>query len=72
MKLFRKNQRSVTEQNTLTRMSGAIAQRQRKLADYLDRKTQYWNESAKITALVIFCLLFGGTCLLLIIHAINH
>ncbi|EHQ24665.1 hypothetical protein [Mucilaginibacter paludis] len=49
-----------------------IAEKQRKAADYLSRKTQYWNRNSKIVALVIFCLLFGGACLLLLIKAIIH
>jgi hypothetical protein len=52
-----------------------IDKRQRLVANYLARKTQHRNRSSKIIALALFILLFGGSCLLLLIHAIiqfNH
>lgn len=72
MRFFRKNKSSMINQNALNKLAIAIDQRQKKLSDYLGRRTQYWNRSAKITALAIFCILFGGTCLLLVLHAIIH
>lgn len=72
MRFFRKNKRSLIDQRALSQLGTAIDQRQKQLAGYLGRRTQYWNRSAKITALAIFCLLFGGACLLLLIHAIHH
>jgi hypothetical protein len=50
----------------------SIEQNQRKAAAYLSRKTQYWNRSSKIMALALFCLLFGGCCLLLLLKGIIH
>ena len=47
-----------------------IIQKQTRLANYLNRKTQYWNKTSKITALVLFCLVFGGLSLYLLIKAI--
>lgn len=49
-----------------------LDKRQRAFADFLARKTQYWNRSSKIIALAAFILLFGGCCLLLFIRAIIH
>ncbi|HEY9002026.1 MAG TPA: hypothetical protein VIM89_11785 [Mucilaginibacter sp.] len=49
-----------------------MEKRQRMVANYLFRKTQYWNRGSKIIALALFILLFGGGCLLLLIHAIIH
>lgn len=72
MKLFRKNKRTLIDQNALSKLGIALDLRQKKLANYLGRRTQYWNRSAKITALAIFCLLFGGACLVLILHAVIH
>jgi hypothetical protein len=46
--------------------------RQRQFAGYLGRKTQYWNKASKLTALMLFVLVFGGCCLLLILKAIIH
>ncbi|WPV02154.1 hypothetical protein SNE26_10240 [Mucilaginibacter sp. cycad4] len=72
MKLFRKNKRSLIDQGALSKLGITLDQRQKKLADYLGRRTQYWNRNAKITALAIFSLLFGGAFLLLILHAVLH
>ncbi len=47
-----------------------IEQLQRRAADYLARKTQYWNKGSWIIALAIFCLLFGGCCFWLILKAV--
>jgi hypothetical protein len=51
-------------------VAAAIVRRQTQVANYLNRKTAYWNRSAKITALVLFCLAFGGISLYLLIKAI--
>lgn len=72
MRFFSKNKRSLIDQTALSKLGTAFDQRQKRLADYLSRRTRYWNSSAKIIALAIFCLLFGGACMLLLIHAIIH
>lgn len=73
MNLFkRKTGRTVTENAFGIQVSYNIKQKQKKFARYLGRKTQYWNRSSKIIALALFCLLFGGCCLLLLIKAIIH
>lgn len=73
MKLFKK---SKAGSGVTGRFSAQVQQlaeeKQRKAATYLSRKTQYWNRSSKIMALALFCLLFGGCCLLLLIKAIIH
>ena len=51
------------------RLAMAIVRRQLKIAGWLERKTQYWNRSSKLIALVVFCLLFGGFCLWLLVGA---
>ncbi|WP_259070343.1 hypothetical protein HDF24_14630 [Mucilaginibacter sp. X4EP1] len=48
----------------------AITHRQTQIATYLNRKTQYWNRASKITALIIFCLVFGGASICLLLKAI--
>jgi hypothetical protein len=50
-------------------MGIAIIHRQTQMATYLNRKTQYWNRASKITALVIFCLVFGGISIYLLLKA---
>jgi len=72
MKQFGKHKRGGLDQSIIARACSAIDHHQRKFAGYLDLKTQYWNRSAKITALAIFCLVFGGIFLLLLFRAITH
>jgi len=73
MNLFkRKTNRAITENAFGIGVSRALERKQKRLARYLGRKTQYWNRSSKIIALALFCLLFGGCCLLLLIKAIIH
>jgi hypothetical protein len=52
------------------RVAAAIVRRQTQVADYLNRKTQYWNRSSKLIALAVFCLVFGGISLYLLLKAI--
>jgi hypothetical protein len=54
------------------RIANTVHGQQLQLSAYLNRKTQYWNRSSKLMALFLFCLLFGGSCLLLLIKAIIH
>ncbi|MBB6108677.1 hypothetical protein SAMN05421821_10288 [Mucilaginibacter lappiensis] len=73
MRLFKRRKTgSIADNHALVKASMFIAEKQRKAAEYLGRKTQYWNRNSKIIALVIFCLLFGGAYLLLLINAIIH
>jgi hypothetical protein len=74
MRLF-KRKKGVTayrEIPLLIRIAGVIHKRQLQVSGYLNRKTQYWNRTSKLTALFLFCLLFGGCCLLLLLKAIIH
>ena len=43
--------------------------RQRRLAGYLNRKTQHWNIASKYLFLFLICLLLGALSLSLIIRA---
>jgi hypothetical protein len=52
------------------RIAGSVIRWQNKIAGYLNRKTAYWNTASKLIALSLFCLLFGGTCLYLIIKSL--
>jgi hypothetical protein len=73
MRLFRKRKTGSRFTGRFSNQVQQLAeQKQRKAAAYLSRKTQYWNRSSKITALALFCLLFGGCCLLLLLKAIIH
>lgn len=73
MGLFRKrrHQPLTDRQERLAgKVASAIVRRQMRVAGYLNRKTQYWNNSSKIIALVLFCLVFGGMSLYLLMKAI--
>jgi len=56
----------------MTQLRASLDMQQRKVAGYLGRKTQYWNRSSKLIALALFCLVFGGLSLLLLLKAIIH
>lgn len=73
MRLFkRKNKGGSQSAVWLEQLQANIDKRQRKVAEYLSQKTQYWNRSSWITTLVLFILLFGGCCILLCIKAFIH
>lgn len=73
MRLFRKRRTDTRNENAFAAGIRRFAERkQRKAAEWLGRKTLYWNHSSKIIALTLFCLLFGGLCLLLLLKAIIH
>jgi len=54
------------------RIGLAIVRRQTQVANYLNRKTAYWNRASKIIALVLFSLVFGGISLYLLIKACTN
>jgi hypothetical protein len=75
MRLFRKKQVSASYSKSdvlAARIAGRIIRTQIQIADYLNRKTQYWNRSSKIILLLVFCILFGTLCLYLLIHSFHH
>lgn len=72
MALFRKRKHrplSERQERLAGRVASAIVLRQIRVANYLNRKTQYWNRGSKIIALGLFSLVFGGLSLLLLIRA---
>jgi hypothetical protein len=74
MRSFGKKRDNVAYRDSplLIRITNTIYKRQLQVSGYLNRKTQYWNRASKLTALFVFCLLFGGCCLLLLLKAIIH
>jgi hypothetical protein len=52
------------------RIADKIIRRQTKFANYLNWKTQHWNRASKLTALILFVLLFGGFSIYLILKSI--
>lgn len=70
MKLFKKSKRKSTVRLRAAEQLAAYGERwQRRTADYLGRKTAYWSRASKIIALALFCLVFGGASLYLLIKA---
>lgn len=41
-------------------IASAIIGKQTRLANYLNRKTQYWNKASKLLMLALIALLLGG------------
>ena len=75
MKLFKRRKTTAAkhQENALAAQIGVyIHRRQTQVSGYLNRKTHYWNRTSKLTALFLFCLLFGGFCLFMLIKAIIH
>jgi hypothetical protein len=70
MKLFRKRGKGNEEPAAwLVGLRSAIACKHREAADFLSRRTQYWNRGSWLIALGLFILLFGGCCFWLILKA---
>ena len=53
-----------------SRIADKIIRRQTQFANYFNRKTQHWNKASKLTALIVFVLLFGGLSIYLILKSI--
>jgi hypothetical protein len=74
MGLFRKRNKRRALTDRQERLAGrvalAIVRRQTQVANYLNRKTAYWNRASKIIALLLFSLVFGGLSLYLLIKAL--
>ncbi|MES2276035.1 MAG: hypothetical protein V4592_08430 [Bacteroidota bacterium] len=52
------------------RIGLAIVRQQRLVADWLGRKTCYWDRASKLLALGLFCAAFGGMSLWLLVRAL--
>ncbi len=52
-------------------VKASILHKQKLIADYLNRKTQYWNKTSKIIMLIVIILLLGGMSLYLLFKANN-
>ncbi|HEY8929586.1 MAG TPA: hypothetical protein VIM55_10375 [Mucilaginibacter sp.] len=54
------------------RIALAIIRRQARIADYLNRKTAYWDKRSKLIALALFSLAFGGLSLYILLTSLFH
>lgn len=51
---------SAKQENAANRIASAIVRGQTRLANYLNRKTQYWNQASKLILLALLIVLLGG------------
>lgn len=71
MNFFKRKTKSYPKAEALAeRLAGRIIRKQTRIANYLNRKTQYWDRASKIIAFTLFVLLFGGLCIYLIIKSL--
>lgn len=72
LKLFRKKKESpLLISGVLQKLGRIIETKQRKVADYLNRKTATLNSRQQMIGLVLFCLLFGGSSAFTIWHSLE-
>ncbi|EHQ29689.1 hypothetical protein [Mucilaginibacter paludis] len=72
MNLFRRKPKVLSPRTAeaAERWVNILLLRQRQVADWLGRKTAYWDKASKIIALCLFCLVFGGISLWLLLKTI--
>ncbi|MBC6109494.1 hypothetical protein ACFOG5_04405 [Pedobacter fastidiosus] len=71
MKLFRKNSTSIGGDAIAEKIAQKIIDRQRILANYLNRKTKNISGKLWMAILIIFCTAFGCYCTFLLIRALG-
>ncbi len=71
MKLFRKNRTSIGGDAIAEKIAKKIIDRQRILANYLNRKTRNISGKLWMAILIIFCTAFGCYCTFLLIRALG-
>lgn len=71
MKLFRKNSTSIGGDAIAEKIAQKIIDRQRILANYLNRKTRNISGKLWMAILIIFCAAFGCYCTSLLIRALG-
>ena len=71
MKLFRKNSTSIGGDAIAEKIAQKIIDRQRILANYLNRKTRNISGKLWMAILITFCVTFGSYCTFLLIRALG-
>jgi len=71
MRVLKRNRQVAAQyrQQVIGSIDESLTKRQRRLADFLDRKTQHWNRASKFLFLLGICLFLGALSLSLIIKA---
>ena len=72
MKLFSKNKAgndSSRKEELASKIATGIIKTQTRIADYLNGKTKNLSGKAKLTLLILFCILFAATNIYLIIYS---
>lgn len=68
MRFFKKYKKAGTENSVSSRISKYVELRQRKLADWLNQKTSKTSRKELLFGLIVFCSLFGGYLLFLLME----
>lgn len=68
MRFFKKRQKTGTSNTITKRMANYVERRQRKLADWLNHKMANSSRQELFFGLVIFCSVFGGYLLYLLLN----
>ncbi|SFS58360.1 hypothetical protein [Mucilaginibacter polytrichastri] len=73
MKLFRKRERALSQaqEQRAGKIAAALLARQRKTADYLNRRTELISGKNWMLLLIGFCTVFGSYCIYLLIKAFH-
>lgn len=71
MKLFRKNSTSIGGDAIAEKIAQKIIDRQRRLANYLNKKTRNISGKIWMAILIGFCTSFGCYCIFLLIRALG-
>ncbi len=73
IKIFRRKKQRTSQLHLGLRLAGArIDKEQHKWANYLNGKTAKTSQTSKLIGLILFCLLFGGSSILLIVRGFNN
>lgn len=67
MNLFKRPKQHRTDDALAHRIAGNIIGRQRRIADYLNSKATCLSKRTRLSALILFSLIFGSYCLYLLI-----
>lgn len=71
MKPFKRKTATQTGSTFSAQFGDKIIRKQRKIADYLNKKTEFLSGKALLILLIFFCVIFGSYCLYLISSALK-
>lgn len=73
MRIFRRRKQPLSsrQEQVAGKIAGRILLMQRRTADYLNAKASGLSGQTLVAILVVFCLLFGGYCVHLLVQGFN-